>query len=477
MFDSKITTINSHSRPNKVIGQKLLMQLMLVFITLLMCFFMAIETDDGNRLILLDLLVMMLAVWWFIWRLMSIENILPLFDIGFILVFTTFIYSAYPLLSFWFSDFQWSALSDNRFRSYNTNASDLGYFALHNIVYLIGTIIGYIFLRKRNRAVNVVGQKYYISKRYIYTLAIIFILLELWFFTINQIGGALPHFVLQLNHNFSAIQFVCTIGLIYVAVQNWDKKISRYGLLIFVIYLIMLLLLKLSGRTYVFTVLIAILMYYHRYIMNFKFSTAIFIFIGSITFFVVWGFYKVNLLGYGDEYSLWSASNEFTSLMGTAFDLYWRKEVLHTLPEVPQQIRYGDITLLVPSQFLPFEKWSTSEWYLDIIGLRNTGVGMMFGVISQGVVGGGMIELFLRGAFIGSAAAIFHNWYIKNYSSFWLNIAYVFISVRIYYTYRGGTGYIFYDILYQLLPAFILLFFIANILWPRKLVRATNVYL
>ena len=58
--------------------------------------------------------------------------------------------------------------------------------------------------------------------------------------------------------------------------------------------------------------------------------------------------------------------------------------------------------IFIPSQFLPFEKLSLSQWYLKVIDQHGRGVGFMFGVISQGVVGGGWFELAVRAAITGA---------------------------------------------------------------------------
>ena len=121
---------------------------------------------------------------------------------------------------------------------------------------------------------------------------------------------------------------------------------------------------------------------------------------------------------------------------------------------VPWQVYFDDIFYLIPSQFLPFEKLSLSQWYLKVIDQHGRGVGFMFGVISQGVVGGGWFELAVRAAITGAVFAKLHSWYLTRTHSFWALVTYVFIAVKSYYIFRASTSYIVYFVIYHLLPAY-----------------------
>ena len=97
---------------------------------------------------------------------------------------------------------------------------------------------------------------------------------------------------------------------------------------------------------------------------------------------------------------------------------------------------------------------------------------MTFGVISQGVVGGGFVELLLRGLVLGFIIRMFHSWYLKRSYSLWANIAYIFVAIRIYHTYRAGNGYLLYDVLYGLIPAYLIVMIIKHVfLNENKLIK------
>lgn len=424
-----------------------------------------INSDSGNQLLLLVLTTLILLFWFVLWSLYRIEGKVPLFDVGFILISITTLYSIYPLLGFWLSGFEWSDISDGRLRKYKPSSAELSLFVLHNLVYLCGIILSYMTIRKRN-PITSAALTTEVDKRYVYAAFILYFLIEVWFLH-RMLGIQVPYIFLQIGHNLSWVRFVCAITIIYVAIRKWDKPVWRYGLFVYLLYVFLTLFLSGGGRTVFFLIAMATIMFYHRYVKAISFMVAIVGFMIAITLFNFWGFHKVHLLQYADNYSLWTASNEFFSLLGTAYDIYLRKEVFDTLGEIPMQIYFNDIVLQVPSQFLPFEKISTSDWYLEILGLRGTGVGLMFGVISQGVISGGLTGLFVRGLVVGLFTALMHNWYLRHQNSLWVNVSYVFISVRIYYTYRAGSGYILYDVIYRLIPALLLIYLVSNVIWPK----------
>lgn len=435
--------------------------------------------DVGNHTLLYGLLAQVVLGVLLLWYLTHLEKQMPIFDLGFILVFFTILYCAYPLFSFMMTGFQWAETSDYRLRTYNVSSLDLAEFSLHHLIYIVGLIVGYLVFRKRSISIAELPVKVNISGNTVCLILFLYVSIVAYFQILGFLSPIeLPYIVLQINNNVSSIKFVLSIALMYYGFSNWENKWLRTAVILYLLFQLAFMLLGYHGRTYFFLTAIAAFMLYHRLVSAFTFKQALSLFGIAFFLFIAMGYAKANIFQYFGEYSIWAATNEFTSLFGTAYDLYMRTKVegsistdiniygraLEALPEVPFSLYFNDILLLIPSQLLPFEKWSTSQWYLEVIGLRGTGVGMMFGVVSQGVIGGGMYELLARGLFLGAAVGLFHNWYLRKAGLFWMNVAYVFIAVRIYDTYRAGTGYIFYDIIYQLIPCIALVFFIQKVI-------------
>ena len=115
------------------------------------------------------------------------------------------------------------------------------------------------------------------------------------------------------------------------------------------------------------------------------------------------------------------------------------------------------ITILPPRQFMPFEKVAASEWYLREIGLSGTGLGLMWGVISQSIVGLDWLELGLRGAILGYILARLHCWYLKHQSGFLETLLYIFFCLKVYYTFRDTTFSLLANLVWEVIPFYILL--------------------
>jgi hypothetical protein len=150
--------------------------------------------------------------------------------------------------------------------------------------------------------------------------------------------------------------------------------------------------------------------------------------------------------------SIWSASSEFQSLFGTAYDLHSLRDQI----KVPWQVHLSEVFLVIPSQFLPFEKMSGSEWYLAEKGLTGHGTGCMFGVLSQGVIGLDWIEIAARGGLVGLIFVCIHKWYMKRRLEFRPTMLYVFLCCWSYYTFRDVTFSVANAVVYCFLPVMVL---------------------
>jgi len=115
------------------------------------------------------------------------------------------------------------------------------------------------------------------------------------------------------------------------------------------------------------------------------------------------------------------------------------------------------ITVLPPQQLVPFEKVAASEWYLRELGLSGTGKGLMWGVITQSIVGFDWLELALRGALLGYILARIHRWYLKHQTGFMETLVYMFLCLKVYYTFRDTTFYLLANIVWEIIPFYILL--------------------
>jgi hypothetical protein len=108
--------------------------------------------------------------------------------------------------------------------------------------------------------------------------------------------------------------------------------------------------------------------------------------------------------------------------------------------------------LLIPQQLSPIEKLDPSDWYLRISGKDLSGVGLMFGALSQAAIGGGITELIIRAAALALVLGLLHRWYVRHASSLLWTVFYIWLCTIIYYSYRATTFYWDIFILYRFIP-------------------------
>src|SRR5262249_48808810 len=112
----------------------------------------------------------------------------------------------------------------------------------------------------------------------------------------------------------------------------------------------------------------------------------------------------------------------------------------------------SDFYLPIPSQLLPFEKIDPSSWYIDLIQDNGSGVGYMFGVMSQAALGFDWIELVVRAALLALMLALLQSWYVRHPTSFGRTLFCLFASIWTYYSVRASTFYFLYFLIYHFVP-------------------------
>ncbi|MEI8247276.1 MAG: hypothetical protein WCI51_15695 [Lentisphaerota bacterium] len=216
-----------------------------------------------------------------------------------------------------------------------------------------------------------------------------------------------------------------------------------------------------GSRTSLVLFLISAALLYHRMIKPFSMKFLSISGAALFVFFIFMGLYRtytdlsslqMDLSQVGG--SIFSGSNEFQALLGTAYDVLQRKAEGAVLP---WYLYINDfITIMPPQQLMPFEKISASEWYLRELGISGTGQGFMWGVITQSIAGLDWLELPVRGAILGYILACLHRWYLKHQSGFLETLFYVYLCINIYYTFRDTTFSVLANIAWEFIPFYIL---------------------
>ena len=377
----------------------------------------------------------------------------------------TFLYMFYPYISFMLSGFDWSITSDSRLKGAGADSKSLGSFAWYHVSYLLALTAGYLFFRPTSPIKHL--KKDLVIKQFEVKVALVVLIGIILYEILVPIvfGESPPYFFLQLSNMLGSVKFVFTIFFIAFCLSHWKIKIMPLILFGYLGYEVFNIFIGEAGRTWVFLHFCAFVLLYDRLVSPMTLKQIIIIGLIAIVAFLALGFFRHGVFSaLSSGFLFISGSNEFTSLLGTAYDLNYRKEVLGTLSEIRWQVYFDDIIYLIPSQLLPFEKLDLSSWYMTMLPQQSQGkgVGFMFGVTSQAIVGGGIAELLIRGFITGAFFAWLHKIYLRNSDSFWMLVLYVFIAIKSYYIFRASTGYLPYFIIYNYLPAYLAVKFITK---------------
>lgn len=423
--------------------------------------YVAVFLEQRQIDLLLPLYVILSIGFFTLFILVRREGKLEVFDGGAILIAITALYSIYPLVSFAMNGFETTVLADNRLKENNMTASKMGFFAWNHVVYFASLSLSYLYFRPKERSLNFYEQTFKIINPVELIIGFIFMAaLTVWSISIPLLfGDSFPYFIKQLNNNFGALFFVMSIWFFAVALTKWDNNFFKILLLIYLVFELIKLSLGMTGRTWVALHLIAFGMLYHKCIKPFSTKQIIIYSFAFIVVFLFFGFIRTgqaSLLSVGVGF--FTGNEEFTALFATAYDTHML--ILNNETKVPFSVWSFDLTNLIPSQFLPYEKIAQTDWYVALKGLQDDGVGFGFGAITQGIIGFGKPDMMIRGILTGAFFGYLHSLVNRKNLSIWLLVLYVFLAIKGYHTFRSGTGYIIYFIIYQYLPCYLLIKFV-----------------
>jgi Ca2+/Na+ antiporter len=402
------------------------------------------------------------------------EGHMPIFEAATFFMLATAVYSTVPLLQFLLGGMKFGPWSDNRLWVWDPSPQEFGTFAWRHAVLMTAFVLAYLPMR---------GKKLWplqlpVCPTRTMTAVIVLLLLALtgWFYALefyigksgNVYQGAtvvasesLPQVVQQLSNIFGVVRVTLKQCLIVILLMNWQRPRYRYLLLAWLGIEIGITLITFVGRTPLMLLLLTFAVAFHLLVRPLKPAFAVFAGCVLLVAVLVYGFFRdIRFTGVKDERStVINSATEFQILYGTAYDLY-RRQMEGSLGPVPYQIYFVDFYRLIPSQLLPFYKWEAADWYMEVMGQRGTGVGFMFGIVAQSVVGFGYYELAVRGILLAAFYAFAHRFYRRHSRSFWATISYLFILTWAYYAFRSTSFEILYRLAYYLVPTWLLVRFL-----------------
>lgn len=160
-----------------------------------------------------------------------------------------------------------------------------------------------------------------------------------------------------------------------------------------------------------------------------------------------------------------TASGEFEHLFANSVDLQQRRDQ-REYDILSPQLYLSEIFSAVPSQLLPFKKIDLAGWYISTFYPENSahGEGFAFGVIAQGIVGFGWIEIVVRGMIVGLIFGAITRWYVRRPGQPFVLVAYLWFTVLSYNAFRNTTFSVFATFAQQFLPSVLLLWITMQLL-------------
>jgi hypothetical protein len=399
------------------------------------------------------------------------DGVFPFFEIGTLTILAMMAYTLIPLLGYLAAGLTWNALSDPRLYTLDATPQEVGAIAWRYVVYLLSFTMVYVINRGDIAAprspLQVPDRQVVISM-----LKLLFILL-IYFLMIQVVYGysfwhsyeelerteealkGMPLLMQQISLHLFGVFNLLKLGFVIILISQWHKKRWRYLLCIWLLAELVITLAIMGARTYLAYLLLAVPLVYHRLVKPFKFSTAALLGCLLLAAALLYGWARdfsynetelpisANQLDLGTSRGLLAMNNEFQSLFGNAYHILYMKKT-NSLGKIPTAMYFNDLVMGIPRQFLPFEKVDGADWYLERLGKNNQGIGMMFGGISQAILGWDWLELALRGAVLGFIFALIHRWYVRRSSSFWITLIYLWLCLFSYYSVRATSFYFFW---------------------------------
>jgi hypothetical protein len=398
------------------------------------------------------------------------EGHLPIFEAATFFVLATAVYSIVPLLQFALGGMEIGLSGDNRLHQWQPTPAEFGNFAWRHV--FLATTFVFVYLPVRGRRLWPLRTPARPMRTTTAVILATMIGLTLWFFLLKLYTGPgvnpyegtgtparpVPYVVLQLANVLFMVRLTLKQCLVVLLLLGWKRRPYRYGLLLWIAAEAVVTVVALGSRSAAMILLLTFLVGYHRLVRPLRVSSAFVAGAVVLLGFLLFGVFRdidPDMRSQGHQ-AIWGAATEFQVLYGNAYDLQMRK-TMEMLPALPRQLPFCDLYRLIPSQLLPFYKWDPAQWYMEeVLGLRGTGGGLMFGIVAQSVVGFGYYELIARAFLLALFYAFAHRVYRRYSHSFWMTIAYLFILTWAYYAFRSTSFEILYRLIYYLAPTWLI---------------------
>lgn len=402
-------------------------------------------TPNATRTVMTPLALGGLVALSFVLILSSRSSFPPVGEIGTWFVAAVTVYMSLPLIIYLLIGQEYTLLNDNRLAGIQPTPEDVAAVAWLYLAFLGPFALTYLAVRGRVEPTRM--RRSLVSKQRIGIMIGLWVAMSLPSLmlaptmAVDSYQGsyaamaALPLWLRQILKLSSGWSIILALGLRVWLFQDFAKR--KWLILGWIAYDVVLAFTVLGARTSLVLSVGSCFILYHLLVRPVSMKVAMLAGVGGLTVFLGLGLLRA-LQGIGPaDLVVGNLGGEFEAIFATAVELR-RLVAAGAIDNLPLQFHLADLLSSFPSQILPFQKIDPGHWYVFTFFpvQAELGAGLAFGVVAQGIVGLGWIELVLRGCILGAAFATLHRYFARNSDRFWAVVLYVWATVWAYQSFR-----------------------------------------
>jgi O-antigen polysaccharide polymerase Wzy len=441
-----------------------------------------------NQNIILYQCIFLLAIVFYTFRSCSKKDGRPAFDDPAVLwLIVLFLYAAAPALVYYLNKGIYSSWLHGRLYSLQPDTSETISLMHIALGYALGLTVVYLPLRRTIPQYVFSKSKYITLPKVLGAISII-VFTKLLILTISYSGLVrrpesyvdsykvileAPLIIRQILKVLMGTNKIAFFVIIIAIMQRYPA--SKKWLILLVLYNFIIFDPD-GGRAGLATTIFASIICWHNLVKPIKTKTWIIVGSLGLVAFTILGSIRgtqniskeklilTNFEGLGEMESIWANSVEMLQNKKSAIS-------------PPLTVRFEEFWEFVPSQLLPFEKKSLSNWYVSKFypDFHLLGGGWAFGCIAQAALGGGIIEAFIRGMVLGILLILLMKWSRSYNSPWWSFLVYLHTLTFLFFSIRDTSFVQVSTLLQSVLPS-IFLIWIASSIFVKKEKLMSNTY-
>lgn len=424
-----------------------------------------LAVPDQMRSVATPMVVGLLIAVGFFAVLSARSKIVPIAEIGTTFVAAVVVYLVVPLLMYLVLGGTYTVVNDNRLLQLQPSPTEVGRAGWLYVAFLASFATVYVMTRGRAEPPRTgVGL---LSRNRLAIMVALYLVFSLLSFMLvprltseSYAGGyaavaALPLATRQFMKLWQGWSVLLTLGVRVWLFQDFKRR--KWIIAAWILYDLLTAATGLGSRTGLAISVVSSVFLYHLLVRPIRLRTALAGALVCLVGFLAFGIARAYTGGGGfaavGQWNLGGVGGEFESLFGNVIDLQHRLASGEVGP-LPPAFHFADIVAPFPSQILPFQKYDPAAWYVGTFFplQAESGAGLAFGAIAQGVLGFGWIELLIRGCVLGYAFARFHRYFSRRADRFWVAVMYVWLTVWCYQSFRDQSFILLTYILQWFVP-------------------------